>query len=226
MKKAFMILVALMMLVTGVMAEENNCDEIVPTEDVILFPFGLVEEDGKYFIELEGNPSTGYIWTAFCIVGDVVNVKDAVILGGDQEGTTGAPATYRFEVEAVNPGETIVVFRFFRPWEMVMEQEIPVLVTVDEAGKMFFMHLEGMPMEMTVAEVMADEHMALLENENLGQVLATFGEDMPLPMAGETIKVWSNGVMALSFPGRINVLGWEVVAPPQARMMPAPADGE
>lgn len=226
MKKAFMILVALMMLVTGVLAEENNCDEIVPTEEVILFPFGLVEEDGKYFIELEGNPSTGYIWTAFCIVGDVVNVKDAVILGGDQEGTTGAPATYRFEVEAVNPGETIVVFRFFRPWEMVMEQEIPVLVTVDEEGKMFFMHLEGMPMEMTVAEVMADEHMALLENENLGQVLATFGEDMPLPMAGENIKVWSNGVMALSFPGRINVLGWEVVAPPQARMMPAPAEGE
>lgn len=226
MKKAFMILVALMMLVTGVLAEENNCDEIVPTEEVILFPFGLVEEDGKYFIELEGNPSTGYIWTAFCIVGDVVNVKDAVILGGDQEGTTGAPATYRFEVEAVNPGETIVVFRFFRPWEMVMEQEIPVLVTVDEAGKMFFMYLEGMPMEMTVVEVMADEHMALLENENLGQVLATFGEDMPLPMAGENIKVWSNGVMALSFPGRINVLGWETVAPPQARMMPAPADGE
>ncbi|MBQ9944693.1 MAG: protease inhibitor I42 family protein [Clostridia bacterium] len=226
MKKAFMILVALMMLVTGVLAEDVTPEDAAPAEEVILFPFGLVEEDGKYFIELEGNPSTGYVWTAFSIVDDVVNVKDAVILGGDQEGTTGAPATYRFEVEAVNPGETIVVFRFFRPWEMVMEQEIPVLVNVDEEGKMFFMHLEGMPMEMTVVEVMADEHMALLENENLGQVLATFGEDMPLPMAGETIKVWSNGVMALSFPGRINVLGWETVAPPQARMMPAPADGE
>lgn len=225
MKKAFMILVALMMLMTGVMAEENNCDEIVPTEEVILFPYGLVEEDGKYFIELEGNPSTGYIWTAFCIVGDVVNVKDAVILGGEETDMVGVPVTYRFEVEAVNAGETIVVFRYFRPWEMVMEKEIPVLVNVDEEGKMFFMYLEGMPMEMTVAEVMADEHMALLENENLGQVLATFPEDMPLPMAGENIKVWSNGVMALSFPGRINVLGWEVVAPPQARTMPAPADG-
>lgn len=226
MKKVLMILVALMMLMTGVMAEDVTPEDAAPAEEVILFPFGLVEEDGKYFIELEGNPSTGYIWTAFCIVGDVVNVKDAVIVGGDQEAIAGAPATYRFEVEAVNAGETIVVFRFFRPWEMVMEKEIPVLVNVDEEGKMFFMYLEGMPMEMTVAEVMEEEHMALLENENLGQVLATFPEDMPLPMAGENIKVWSNGVMALSFPGRINVLGWEVVAPPQARVMPAPADGE
>ena len=225
MKKAFMILVALMMLVTGVMAEDVTPEDAAHAEEVILFPFGLVEEDGKYFIELEGNPSTGYIWTAFCIVGDVVNVKDAVILGGEQTDTVGAPVTYRFEVEAVNAGETIVVFRYFRPWEMVMEKEIPVLVNVDEEGKMFFMYLEGMPMEMTVVEVMEDEHMALMENENLGQVLATFPEDMPLPMAGENIKVWSNGVMALSFPGRINVLGWEVVAPPQARMMPAPADG-
>lgn len=225
MKKAFMILVALMMLMTGVMAEDVTPEDAVPEEEVVLFPYGLVEEDGKYFIELEGNPSTGYIWTAFCIVGDVVNVKDAVILGGEETDMVGVPVTYRFEVEAVNAGETIVVFRYFRPWEMVMEKEIPVLVNVDEEGKMFFMYLEGMPMEMTVAEVMADEHMALLENENLGQVLATFPEDMPLPMAGENIKVWSNGVMALSFPGRINVLGWEVVAPPQARTMPAPADG-
>ena len=68
--------------------------------------------------------------------------------------------------------------------------------------------------------------MALVENETLGQVICTFPEDMPLPMAGEQIKIWSNGVMALSFPGRINVLGWETVAPPQARMMPAPTEGE
>ncbi|MBR6754080.1 MAG: hypothetical protein IKM05_08640, partial [Clostridia bacterium] len=80
------------------------------------------------------------------------------------------------------------------------------------------------PWNLTAVEIMADEHMILAENETIGQVLCTFPEDMPLPTEGENIRVWFNGVMALSLPSRINVLGWETVAPPQARMMEAPVD--
>lgn len=214
MKKVLAILMAMMMAVT------LGCAEVAEPE----LPFTVVEEDGKTYIEVTGNPSTGFIWTVFAIVGDIVNVTDPVALEPETADTAlGAPVTYRVEVEALTAGETILVLRYMRPWEMLIEQEIPVLVNVDEEGKLFFMYLEGMPLEMTAVEILAEEQMVLFENETLGQVYGTFPEDMPLPTEGENVKIWFNGVMALSFPGRINVMGWETVAPPQARMMPAPA---
>lgn len=217
MKTLISIMMALMLLVGGGVA-----DETLPEA-----PWQLIQEDGKTFIELTGNPSTGYIWTVFAIVDGVVTVTDPAPVAAEKEShLVGEKETYRIEVTAENAGETILVLRYLRPWEMDIQQEIPVLVTVDEAKEMFFMQLDGMPMEVTVSEVMTEEHMILVESETLGQLICTFPEEMPLPMAGENIKIWSNGVMALSFPGRINVLGWETVAPPQARMMPAPADGE
>lgn len=211
MTKVLSVLMALLLALGGGAAEDTRMEE----------PFTLIQEDGKTFIEVTGNPSTGYIWTVFAIVDGIVQATDpAAVEEANDENLVGAPVKYRVEVTAENPGETILVLRYFRPWEMDIQQEIPVLVTVDEAREMFFMYLEGMPMEVTVVEVMEEERMTLVENETLGQVLCTFPEEMPLPMAGENIKIWSNGVMALSFPGRINVLGWETVAPPQARTMP------
>lgn len=210
MKKFWLVLMALMVLVGCVSAEG-----VTPEEEEA--PFTVVEENGQYFLEVIGNPSTGYVWTVFSIVGDVVNVLDPTAVETADE-VAGAPVTYRIAVEAVNAGETILVLRYMRPWEMAIDKEIPVLVTVDENKEMFFMQLEGMPMAATVVEVMAEEHMVLVENETLGQVICTFPAEMPLPQAGENIKIWFNGVMALSFPGRINVLGWETVAPPQARV--------
>lgn len=215
MKNVLMILLSLMML-CGAVAEDVQPE----------MPFQIIQEDGKTFIEVTGNPSTGYIWTIFPIVSDIVNVTDPAPVDDESAGEdlVGAPVTYRVEVEAAAAGETILVLRYLRPWEMDIQQEVPILVNVDENGEMFFMYLEGMPMAMTVVEIMEEEHMILAESETLGQLICTFPEDMPLPTAGENVRIWSNGVMALSFPGRINVLGWETVAPPQARMMEAPVE--
>lgn len=212
MKNLMMMLMALMMMFTGSLAED----------EMMAQPFTLVENEDGTFIELAGNPSTGYIWTVFPIVGDIVEVTDPEALPSqEEEPLDGAPVTYRIQVTALKEGETILVLRYMRPWEMDIQQELPLLVTVDAEGKMFFMLLEGMPMEMTAVEIMEEDHTVLMESETLGQVIATFPQEMPLPGEGEQVKIWSNGVMALSFPGRINVLGWETVAPPQARMMDA-----
>lgn len=215
MKKLIAILMSLMML-TCAFAEDAQ-----PS-----YPWEIIEEDGKTFIKVTGNPSTGYIWTVFPIVGDIVNVTDPTPVEKEtaDEALEGAPVEYRIEVEALTPGETILVLRYLRPWEMDIAKECPILVNVDENNALFFMPLDGMPWNLTAVEIMADEHMILAENETIGQVLCTFPEDMPLPTEGENIRVWFNGVMALSLPGRINVLGWETVAPPQARMMEAPVD--
>ena len=214
MQNLMMLMMALMMLFTSVSAED-----VIPEE-----PFTLIQNEEGTFIEVTGNPSTGYIWTVFTIVGDIVEVTDPEALPADtEEGLAGAPVTYRLQVTALQEGETILVLRYMRPWEMDIQKELPILVNVDAEGQMFFMLLEGMPMEMTAVEIMEADHAALMESETLGQVIATFPADMPLPGVGEQVKIWSNGVMALSFPGRINVLGWETVAPPQARLMDAPA---
>lgn len=213
MKNLMAMLAALMMMITGGGAAPAPAQPL----------YELIREGDKTYIELIGNPSTGYVWTVFPIVEGVVTAKDPVALETESD-VVGAPVKYRMEVEAAAAGETILVLRYLRPWEEAIQTEIPLLVTVDEEGEMFFMHLEGMPLEVTVAQVMEEEHKALVENENLGQVICTFPEEMALPMAGEHIKIWTNGVMALSLPGQMNVLGWETIAPPQARMMPA--DGE
>ncbi len=213
MKKFMIALVALMMLVSGAVAETEMPD----------VPFHIVEEDGKTLIEVNGNATTGYVWSLFQIVEGVVNTGDFLPVEVEtDEALLGAGKLYRVEVEAVAEGETILVLRYIRPWELAVEQEVAILVNVDENNDLHFMHLEGMPMEMTAIEKVEGENAYLLESETLGQLIATFPEDMALPVEGEMMKVWFDGVVAMSLPGRINVMGWETIAPIQARMMPGP----
>ena len=62
-----------------------------------------------------------------------------------------------------------------------------------------------------------EEGTAFLNTETHGEVLARFPEDMQLPTQDENVKIWFNGVMTMSLPGQINVIGWETVAPSKAR---------
>ena len=73
--------------------------------------------------------------------------------------------------------------------------------------------LEGRADGVTVNE----DGSVLLNTETHGEVIARFPEEMPLPTEGENVKIWFNGVMTMSLPGQINVIGWETVAPSKAR---------
>jgi len=91
---------------------------------------------------------------------------------------------------------------------------------VDEEGNLYIRDLEGAaPIIGQVVEIDEENHSALLNTETHGEVLAFFGEDMPLPTLEENVKIWFNGAMTMSIPAQIGVIAWETIAPPQARPM-------
>jgi predicted secreted protein len=80
-----------------------------------------VEVGEQVVVRLEGNATTGYAW-------QVTAVDPAVLApAGDPDyesssGATGAGGTYTFRFDAMGPGETEVVLRYFPTWEEPSEE--------------------------------------------------------------------------------------------------------
>ena len=211
MKKMIALLFAVFMLCTAAMAEEAAPFTIYPPQKA------------HASFTLEGNPTTGYSWTAFLI-------KDGVVALSDPEGTytadpaqehmVGVGGSYTFEITAEAAGETILLFHYSRGWEADVLETKAYLIQVNEAGEMFIRDLEGAaPLTGQILSVDAEERTALIETESHGQVLARFPEDMALPAVDEDVKIWFNGIMTMSLPGQINVMGWETIPPEKARQL-------
>ena len=211
MKKMIAAVLALMMVFSLALASEEAAQ-----------PFTIYPPKAAQTVfEFEGNPTTGYRWTAFLVKEGVVelnSVEGEYTEFEHEEEMVGVGGMYRFELTAVAPGETIVLFHYGRGWEEEDMITKPYLVMVLEDGTMEIMDLEGYaPMIGSVVTVNEDGSV-LLNTETHGEVIARFPEEMPLPTEGENVKIWFNGVMTMSLPGQINVIGWESIAPVNARM--------
>jgi len=89
---------------------------------------------------------------------------------------------------------------------------------VDEEGNLYIQDLEGIaPLVGTVTGIDEENHSAFVQTETHGEVLARFPEDAQLPTVDEQIKIWFNGAMTMSLPAQVGVIGWETIAPSQAR---------
>ncbi len=73
-------------------------------------------------VQLKGNPTTGYTWTAESFPPDIVEITQEFVQGG-KPGMTGAPGVFYFTVTAVNPGNGMIVFEYRRPWEKKEPEE-------------------------------------------------------------------------------------------------------
>ena len=87
-----------------------------------------VQAGGKLFVDLPGNPTTGYIW-------QVTNVDDALLNPTDyafqpDSDLTGAGGVEHFEFDAVAPGEVKLELAQSRPWETDAEPSATFSVTV------------------------------------------------------------------------------------------------
>jgi predicted secreted protein len=78
----------------------------------------------SWVFQIEGNPSTGYIWRlnqASCENLAIVKVEDLgygeSAAATDQKKRVGAPAPYRFRITGLAPGFTKLHFEYVRPWE-------------------------------------------------------------------------------------------------------------
>ena len=214
MKKMIALIAALILMIPFALAEDMEAPEVFT-----IYP--PVAAHAQF--ALPGNATTGYRWTAFLLkdgVVELVNPDGDYVADEAEEGMVGVGGTHYFEITAVAPGETILLLNYFRPSDPTDMVTRAYLIQVDEDGTLYIRDLEGAaPIIGQVVEIDEENHSALLNTETHGEVLAFFGEDMPLPTLEENVKIWFNGAMTMSIPAQIGVIAWETIAPPQARPM-------
>ena len=66
----------------------------------------------KAWVELEGNPSTGYVWSASQYDKNIVEVSEYEYVSAGDDTILGQPGKFKFELTALKEGSTEVVFRY------------------------------------------------------------------------------------------------------------------
>ncbi|MDO4483101.1 MAG: protease inhibitor I42 family protein [Clostridia bacterium] len=172
-------------------------------------------------VTLDANPTTGYSWKAFVLGGESVILPDE---NGEynpdfaSEGVTGAGGQTQFTLQAVAEGQSLVNFVYARPWEGRSEVEYYVLATVDADNNIYLDNVtEFCRVNGTVVENNEAEHTTLIHNDQQGDVLVHMPEEMPLPILGNVVTVYTNGIMTMSLPAQVSCLAWEYVVSDLAR---------
>jgi predicted secreted protein len=88
-------------------------------------------------VELVGNPTTGFVWEyEIANPGIIEEVSNEFIAGGrgdDDIDIAGAGGIYNFTFKGVAQGETLVTFKYHRPWEedVPPEETVTFIAVVD-----------------------------------------------------------------------------------------------
>ncbi|MCQ2591323.1 MAG: protease inhibitor I42 family protein [Treponema sp.] len=77
----------------------------------------MIENSEKLdFIELIGNPTTGYSWIAEIEDESVLMLEEYVTYLGEEK-IVGAPSSFVYKIVPLKQGSTTVLFKYMRPWE-------------------------------------------------------------------------------------------------------------
>lgn len=83
-------------------------------------------------IELEGNPTTGYLWVNTIEIEGIVNLKEEIL--SPKKGLVGGPSIFRYTLTPLSVGNTYINFEYMRPWEGNPISRKRFLVTVSKDG--------------------------------------------------------------------------------------------
>jgi len=102
-------------------------------------------EDGSYlYVEIKGNPTTGYAWS-FAI--DNVNVVEDVVseyqMDKSEYEMVGAGGVYTFTFQAKQEGTAHIVLSYARSWEISAISTVAFDVTVDSNANIASLVLAG-----------------------------------------------------------------------------------
>lgn len=88
------------------------------TAKKIVLPSGSEVEGDKLTITLEENPTTGYVWTLKVGIENIVALEsDEYIATQTSENIVGSGGNHIWKFKGVSPGETVLTFKYYRPWE-------------------------------------------------------------------------------------------------------------
>jgi len=170
----------------------------------------------KTVLAFEGNPTTGFEWTAFVAGGDAVQLGETEYVEDEHEANAcGYGGTYYFDILAVQPGEAIVTFTYARSWETLGAFQRVWLFRVDE-------DLNISSTDVTDESIVTGTVTGILED---GVVIVTAeGEELivlidtdTMPVLDENILVYTDGTVMMSEPAQVVALGWETVNGEEAR---------
>lgn len=108
------------------------------TAKKMVLPSGSEVEGDKLTITLEENPTTGYVWTLKMGTENIVALEsDEYKAVQTSENIVGSGGNHVWNFKGVSKGETVLTFKYYRPWEKedsAIETRI-FTVTVSEKGE-------------------------------------------------------------------------------------------
>jgi predicted secreted protein len=114
--------VLILLILTIIILSQNNEYRKVKLQDVTEDSYVPLKIGQKVIIEVEGNPTTGYIW----ILSNPNHLKKVKPLNLDEKNSTeyystnttiGAGGIYHFKFKAEEVGNDVLIFKYKRPWE-------------------------------------------------------------------------------------------------------------
>ena len=132
---AFFKPVVTLLLMAGV-AAGTYAQELVLTEQDDGKIVGAVV-DQSIFVNLRGNPSTGYTWLLTSTNGDSVVPTGPAAYTPDAGGGPGSPGTFSFPFRAVHSGPTTLAFDYLQPWDpasVLQSFSATIEVSADTSG--------------------------------------------------------------------------------------------
>ena len=87
----------------------------------------------RVVIELVGNPSTGYQWFRVepeSLDGSPIEIVEEGTFTQDDNGTCGAPGTYRYKYRAVSSGTITLRYEYKRSWEASVADTFSIVIWV------------------------------------------------------------------------------------------------
>ena len=180
-----------------------------------------IQETNAVTVSLDGNPTTGYVWTGFVLGGESVLLTDPAgtyVPDDAPEGLSGVGGKTYFTLLPAAPGESIVTFTYARSWEPDFLEQRVLLANVDDDMKLTVSDVTEIGVITgTVISVDTEDCSAMLMTETHGELIVRFAPETQLPAENETITVYTNGVMTMSLPAIVNAIAWSSVPSDMAR---------
>lgn len=88
------------------------------TSNKMVLPSGSEVEGDKLTITLEENPTTGFVWTLKMGTENIVSLEsDEYIPVQTSENVVGSGGNHVWIFKGISKGETVLTFKYYRPWE-------------------------------------------------------------------------------------------------------------
>jgi len=116
------------------------------------FRIYYIEDRYTAWVELTGNITTGYQWVPVWYEDNMVNVSEYDYIENENTEVVGASGKFRFEIKALNKGNTIVIFNYMRSWEDTPIKTVVCNVEIDEILKLSQLYEEEVKYFITQVE--------------------------------------------------------------------------